>query len=122
MGRTVTTCRRRRWPRRAIASCTAHTDDYRADIERLARAGQSAEQIYEALAIEDVRAAAELLGPIYGASGGTDGFESLEVSPHLARDASATIAEAKRLWSALDRVNVMIKAVPYLKVTYRIGE
>jgi len=87
----------------------AHTDDYRAEVARLARAGQSAHQIYEALAIEDVRAAAELLEPVYQASGGADGFVSLEVSPHLARDAAATIAEAKRLWSALDRANVMIK-------------
>jgi len=87
----------------------AHTDDYRAEVARLARAGQSAQQIYEALAIEDVRAAAKLLEPVYEASGGADGFVSLEVSPHLARDAAATIAEAKRLWSALDRANVMIK-------------
>lgn len=86
-----------------------HTDDYSAEIARLARAGNSAEQIYEALAIEDIRAAADLLAPIYRASGGTDGFVSLEVSPHLARDATATISEAKRLWSTLDRANVMIK-------------
>jgi transaldolase len=87
----------------------AHTDDYRAEIAHLARASQAAEQIYKGLAIEDVRAAAELLDPIYRASGGTDGFVSLEVSPRLARDAPATIAEAKQLWSALDRPNVMIK-------------
>jgi transaldolase len=87
----------------------AHTDDYRAEVARLARAGQSAQEIYEALAIEDVRAAAKLLEPVYQATGGADGFVSLEVSPHLARDAAATIAEAKRLWSALGRANVMIK-------------
>jgi len=87
----------------------AHTDDYHAEITRLAQAGKSAEQIYEALAIEDVRAVADLFLPIYRAGGGADGFVSLEVSPQLAHDAPATIAAAKRLWAALDRKNVMIK-------------
>jgi transaldolase len=87
----------------------AHTDDYRAEIARLARAGKSAEQIYETLAFEDVRAAAELLYPIYRETNGADGFVSLEVSPHRARDALSTISEAKRLWSVFDRPNVMIK-------------
>lgn len=105
-----------KWGLRGITSnpvifenAIAHTDDYQAEITRLARAGQSAEQIYEALVTEDVRTAADLFEPVYRASGGTDGFVSLEVSPRLARDASATIAEARRLWSLLDRPNVMVK-------------
>lgn len=87
----------------------AHTDDYRADIARLARAGKTAEEIYEILVFEDVRAAAEILYPVYRETECADGFVCLEVSPHLARDATATIAEGKRLWSALDCPNVMIK-------------
>ena len=65
--------------------------------------------VYEALAIRDVRAAADLLRPIYDPTAGADGFVSLEVSPYLAHDADATIAEARRLWKAVDRANIMIK-------------
>jgi transaldolase len=86
-----------------------NTDDYSADIERLARAGKSGEEIYEALAIEDVRSAADRFRGVYDTALGADGFVSLEVSPHLARDALGTVAAATRLWAALDRPNVMIK-------------
>ena len=87
----------------------AHTHDYDSEITRLAEAAKSAAEIYEALAVEDVREAAELLLPVYRETDGADGFVSLEVSPHLARDPERTISEAKRLWTALDRPNVMIK-------------
>jgi transaldolase len=87
----------------------ARSHDYDDEITQLATAGKSAEQIYEALAVEDVRVAAELLLPVYRVTGGADGFVSLEVSPHLARDSELTISEARRLWTALDRPNVMIK-------------
>lgn len=66
-------------------------------------------QIFEALAIDDIRAAADILRPVYDASEGHDGFVSLEVSPELAHDTSATIADAMRLWSAVDRPNLMVK-------------
>lgn len=65
--------------------------------------------LYEALAVEDVQAAADAFAPVYGESRGLDGYVSLEVSPHLADDTEATIHEAKRLWAALERPNVMIK-------------
>lgn len=65
--------------------------------------------LYEALAVEDIRMAADLLRPVYEATGGTDGFVSLEVSPHLAHDTGGTIAEARRLWHAVNRPNLMIK-------------
>ncbi|WP_376788483.1 transaldolase [Thermoflexus sp.] len=65
--------------------------------------------LYEALAVEDIRMAADLLRPVYEATGGTDGFVSLEVSPHLAYDTAGTIAEARRLWHAVNRPNLMIK-------------
>jgi transaldolase len=84
------------------------TQEYDREIERLRDRG-TAVPIYEALAIADVRLAADLFRPIYDATNGVDGYVSLEVSPHFARDARYTIAEARRLWSAVDRPNAMIK-------------
>jgi transaldolase len=71
--------------------------------------GLDAAGIYEALAIEDIQAACDLFRPIYDMAGGNDGFVSLEVSPLLARDTAATLAEARRLWRAVGRPNVLIK-------------
>ncbi len=65
--------------------------------------------IYEALAIEDIREAADVLRPVYDGSAAADGYVSLEVSPSLADDAEGTIEEARRLWAAVDRPNLMIK-------------
>jgi len=64
---------------------------------------------YEQLAIRDIQDAADLLRPVYDSSHCRDGYVSLEVSPYLARDTAKTIAEAQRLWKAVDRENVMIK-------------
>lgn len=79
--------------------------------EALARVPATAgdREVFELLAVEDVRRAADLFRPAYDATQGADGFVSLEVSPTLARDTEATIAEARRLWGAVDRPNVMIK-------------
>ena len=84
------------------------SDAYDAAIARLAP-GLPAVAVYEALAIDDIRAACDLFQPIYDMSGGNDGFVSMEVSPRLANQTAATLAEAKRLWQAVDRPNVMIK-------------
>ena len=65
--------------------------------------------LYEQLAIADIQMAADLFKPVYEASKATDGFVSLEVSPLLANDTQGTIAEAKRLWAAVARPNLMIK-------------
>jgi transaldolase / glucose-6-phosphate isomerase len=65
--------------------------------------------LYEALAIRDVRDAADLLRPVYDSTGRADGYVSLEVSPYLAHDTAATIGEARRLWKAVARENAMIK-------------
>jgi transaldolase/glucose-6-phosphate isomerase len=65
--------------------------------------------LYEALAVRDIRDAADLLRPVYDSTGRADGYVSLEVSPYIAHDAAATIGEAKRLWKAVARENVMIK-------------
>ncbi len=86
------------------------TRDYDAELSALLpRADLDAQGIYEQLAIHDIQAAADLLRPVHDASGGRDGFVSLEVSPVAARDERATLVEARHLWRALDRRNVMIK-------------
>ncbi|MBN2501482.1 MAG: transaldolase, partial [Anaerolineales bacterium] len=79
------------------------SDDYDDDLGTLAKAGKSAEEIYEALAIADIQAAADLFRPIYDSTDGGDGYVSLEVNPDLAHDTKATASEAKRLWQAVDR-------------------
>lgn len=82
---------------------------YDADIASLATPGKPVKALYEALALADIGAAADLLRPVYDRTAGLDGYVSLEVSPHLAHDAAGTIAEAQRLFAALGRPNVMIK-------------
>jgi transaldolase len=82
---------------------------YDKDILEFARGGLSAADIFDRLATSDVRAACDVLAPVYMSSGGQDGFVSIEVSPHLAYDAAATIHEAHRIFAAVDRPNVMIK-------------
>jgi len=88
--------------------------DYDNDIERLAGQDQSAIEIYEALAIADIQAAADQLTTVFNSTDGRDGFVSLEVSPELADDTVGTVVEARRLWEAVNRRNVMIK-VPATK-------
>lgn len=91
---------------KAIAS----GDAYAGQISAVApRVGGDPAKIYEALAVEDVRRAADVLASVHEATGGADGFVSLEVSPELADDTEATVVEARRLWSAVDRPNLMIK-------------
>ena len=87
----------------------AETKEYDAALSRLVAQGKSALQIYEALAIADVRDACDLLRPLFDRSKGGDGFVSLEVSPTIALDTAATVEEAKRFWAAVDRPNILIK-------------
>lgn len=87
----------------------AHSDAYASEIEKLSDGGRSAPEIYEQLAFADVRTACDRFAGVFADTGGTDGFVSLEVSPHLARDAGRTIDEARRIWQALERPNAMIK-------------
>jgi transaldolase len=87
----------------------AGSDDYDPDLKRLAQAGSSVEEIYESLAIADIRSAADVLRTVYDQTTGLDGYVSLEVNPKLAHDTQGTIAEARRLFANLDRPNVMIK-------------
>jgi len=83
--------------------------DYDEALARVASVSRTDREVFESLAVEDVRSAADLFRPVYDGSQGADGFVSLEVSPTLARDTAGTIAEARRLWAAVDRPNVMIK-------------
>jgi transaldolase len=87
----------------------AGSEDYDEDLRRLVSEGKSVDEIYEALVFDDIRHAADLLRPVYDQSGGGDGYVSLEVNPALAHRTAETISEAKRLFAALDRPNVMIK-------------
>ena len=86
------------------------SDDYDADIKKLAEEGLSAKEIYESIAVKDVQLAADVLRPVWDATEHHDGFVSLEVSPDLALDTSGgTLREAREFWSRVDRPNLMIK-------------
>ena len=90
---------------KAIAGST----DYDEAIHALAMQGKTTETIYETVAMEDIARAADMLRSVYDATDGVDGYVSLEVSPTLAHDTAGTIADARRLFAALARPNIMIK-------------
>jgi len=92
----------------------ADTNLYDSDIRNLSKKNLSHEDICEQLFIEDVGAVADLLKPVYEKTGGQDGFASIEVSPLIASDTTHTIEVARRLWSRLNRPNIMVK-VPATK-------
>jgi transaldolase/glucose-6-phosphate isomerase len=92
---------------KAIAGSGEYDELLRAQAARHPEADRRA--LFEALALEDIRMAADVLREVFERTEGTDGFVSFEVAPEFARDTEATISEARRLWTALDRPNVMIK-------------
>lgn len=94
----------------AITKSTAYQDDLR----RLVAEGVATKAVFEALAVADIQAAADVLRPVYAATDRHDGYVSIEVAPDLAYNADATIAEARRLFAAVNRPNVMVK-VPATK-------
>jgi transaldolase/glucose-6-phosphate isomerase len=83
--------------------------DYDEQMRSLINAGKSVKEIYEALVIDDIGRAADILKPVYDKTDGVDGYISLEVNPRLAYDTKGTIEEADRLFQTLGRKNVMIK-------------
>ncbi len=91
----------------AIDTSTSYDDQIAAVVAD--RPDAATIRVFEELAVADIRGAADVLATVYDASHGGDGFVSLEVSPHLAHDTEATIGEARRLWSWVDRPNLMIK-------------
>lgn len=87
----------------------ANSTDYDAQLAPLAREGKSPLEIFEALAVDDIRRATEIFAGVYDTTDGGDGFVSLEVNPDLANETEETQQEAKRLWALVDRKNLMIK-------------
>ncbi|MGB1253043.1 MAG: transaldolase [Candidatus Promineifilaceae bacterium] len=85
------------------------SDDYDGQIAQLAAEGSGIKEIYEALAVRDIQIACDLFTNLFMASNRGDGYVSLEVSPDLARDTQGTIDEARRLFAAVNRPNLMIK-------------
>ncbi|MDY6845873.1 MAG: transaldolase, partial [Chloroflexota bacterium] len=110
---------KRRIERREILGVTSNpsifekaitsSKDYHADLQTMSWAGLSAEEMFYRLAIKDIQDLADLFMPYYESTGGKDGFVSLEVNPNLAHDTEATIDEAKWLWQAVDRPNLLVK-------------
>lgn len=86
-----------------------HSSDYDEQFRELVRQGSDDDTVYNQLTATDIRNALDMFRPLYDKTDGGDGFVSLEVSPLLAHDTDATRAEARRLWSMLDRPNAMIK-------------
>jgi transaldolase len=85
------------------------SDDYDESIRALVLTGMTSEEILRLLTVEDIQRVAYLLRPTYDRMDGQDGFVSLEVSPTLAHDTEGTIAEARELWTRVNRPNAMIK-------------
>jgi transaldolase len=92
---------------KAIAGSNYYDNSLRATLAKNPQIG--AGKLFEKLAMEDIRAAADILSTVYDETEGADGFVSIEVAPHLALDTKGTIAEAKQLRAQIDRPNVMIK-------------
>jgi transaldolase len=90
---------------KAIAAGTAYDEEISGLLER----DLDAHDIFETVAVRDIQGATDLFRPIYDSSEGGDGFVSIEVSPLAARDPAVTAADARRLWSAVDRPNLLVK-------------
>jgi transaldolase / glucose-6-phosphate isomerase len=92
---------------KAMASGTDYDDQLRALLASSPHIETA--QLFEGAALDDIRAAAAVLKPVFDRTDGADGFVSFEVSPSLANDTAGTIAAAKRIWKILSLPNVMIK-------------
>ena len=87
-----------------------HSDEYDEEIAALLRSGVGdVGKIFRALAETDIKAAADVLKPVYESPWSVDGFVSMEVSPYIAHDAEATVAEAREIWAEVGRPNLMVK-------------
>lgn len=105
----------------------AKSKDYDAALTSLAWAGWDAEKIFWQLAIEDIRAACDLFSPLYEETNGGDGYVSIEVSPDVAHDTDATLAQAEQLWARVRRPNLMVKipatkaGIPAIRKAIAVG-
>jgi len=91
---------------KAMGEGTDYDDGFK---ELAGRGDHDAQDIYEALAIEDIQHACDVMRPVWEATGKVDGYVSLEVSPYLALHTDETVAEARKLWQAVARENLMVK-------------
>lgn len=87
----------------------AGSNDYTDLLTQLGKQGLPTGEIYERIVVRDIQDSADKLLPVYKSTNRRDGYVSLEVSPTLARDTQGTIEEARRLWKAVNRPNIMIK-------------
>jgi transaldolase/glucose-6-phosphate isomerase len=87
----------------------SETEEYKESINSLSPQYKDAKSLYEQLAIHDIQGTADALRTVYDQAKKQDGYVSLEVSPHLARDTNGTLDEARRLWKTVARENLMIK-------------
>ncbi|MGH3591917.1 MAG: transaldolase [Pseudonocardiaceae bacterium] len=92
-----------------FAHAVVHAEDYAEQVKQLAARGASVDEAVREITIADVQQACDVFSGTWETSGGVDGRVSLEVSPQLAHDTDATIAQAGELWKLVDRPNVMIK-------------
>ncbi len=105
----------------------AKSTDYDSALKSLAWAGWDAEKIFWQLAIEDIRAACDAFAPLYEETNGGDGYVSLEVSPFIANDTDATIAQVEQLWARVHRPNLMVKipatkaGIPAIRKAISVG-
>jgi len=105
----------------------AKSTDYDAALKSMSWAGWDAEKIFWQLAIEDIRAACDLFSPLYEETNGGDGFVSLEVSPYIANDTDATLAQVEQLWARVRRPNLMVKipatqaGIPAIRKAIAVG-
>jgi transaldolase len=102
-------------------------NDYDDQLATLVGKEQDPRQIFEALAVKDIRSACDEFRPLYEATSGSDGFVSIEVSPTLAYDTAGSIAAAQHLFQLVDRPNVMVKipgtaeGVPAIAAAIELG-
>lgn len=92
-----------------FAHAVVHAEDYAQQVNHLAARGASVDEAVREITVADVQQACDVFGGTWETSGGVDGRVSLEVSPQLAHDTDATLAQAGELWKIVDRPNLMIK-------------
>src|SRR6478609_8780079 len=92
-----------------FAAALSQGDAYNEQVKSLADDGRNVDEAVFALTTEDVRRACDIMRPVYDATGGQDGRVSIEVDPRLAHETAKTVEQAKELWAAVDRPNLLIK-------------
>jgi transaldolase len=92
-----------------FAAALSQGDAYNEQVKSLADDGRNVDEAVFALTTEDVRHACDIMRPVYDATGGQDGRVSIEVDPRLAHETAKTVEQAKELWAAVDRPNLLIK-------------